>query len=419
LQINSLGGGEILPGDSDDEAPLFVNAVARSWQVLYLSSRDADDGGAETTPSHFWQLSERLLRADEGCQVRRTLADQLYPATTAPTERHYRRAVAPRSQSGQQTIVGVPRDQRPWGRTVRALSNPQVLAGLQSRTSFSASEIEKYLDCPFAWFLQYCACIQEIDTQFDGRTYGKLAHDVLSATYRQLARTRKLPLTPQRVAEATFLASQKIDEAIGDEGCPGSFSEKRMAAWRLKGVTAALFQKESLEASQLVHIETELRVGGWDGVDIGGIRIRGRLDRVDSDRDRTVLFVVDYKTGSLPSRNSLGAAKGLQLPLYLAALSAERPKTRVIGGCYLSLVNGERSGVVAASDKDMLGAAAEGCRVLDEEQEQELREATLELARSAAESIRAGAIAPPAERNCPAWCEFGTVCRSRRGGYRP
>ncbi|HLA81997.1 MAG TPA: hypothetical protein VJP78_10355, partial [Thermoleophilia bacterium] len=44
-RIDRLGGGGILPPEVDGEAALFASAISRPWQILYLSARDADDGG--------------------------------------------------------------------------------------------------------------------------------------------------------------------------------------------------------------------------------------------------------------------------------------------------------------------------------------------------------------------------------------
>ena len=105
----------------------------------------------------------------------------------------------------------------------------------------------------------------------------------------------------------------------------------------------ALLRFESTSGGRLVATDTELWFGGWEGVDIGGLVVRGKIDRVDADPQGTVLFVIDYKTGSIPSFSEIGTEKGLQLPLYLLALAAKRPKARVIGGAYLSLKDMARS----------------------------------------------------------------------------
>ncbi len=64
----------------------------------------------------------------------------------------------------------------------------------------------------------------------------------------------------------------------------------------------------------------EVKVGATEGVDVGGLRVRGRIDRIDGTPDGQGRFVLDYKSGGIPSPSAIGTAEGLQLPLYLLAL---------------------------------------------------------------------------------------------------
>jgi hypothetical protein len=56
-----------------------LSAVARAWQVLYLSARDADEGGAEVQTSHFWRHAKDLFGTSVPEEGRRALADLVYP----------------------------------------------------------------------------------------------------------------------------------------------------------------------------------------------------------------------------------------------------------------------------------------------------------------------------------------------------
>jgi hypothetical protein len=260
--------------------------------------------------------------------------------------------------------------------------------------------------------------VQQNEAEMDARTYGGLLHSVLGGAHCELRRRGLLPLRPQVVQEALQIALSLVDALLDDEQCPGSLSEKRVAGCRLKQMVAGLLNKEACEGSGLTPTFSEIWVGGRDGVDVGGVRIRGRLDRVDADVARDTLFIIDYKSGGVPSAASIGTEKALQLPLYVMALSAERPEAVVIGGAYLSASDCRRSGIVSKEYAGLLGGAAEGCRELDAEQQEHLRSSTLEASLSAVASIRSGVIAPRAGRSCPSWCEYGSVCRLRSGGYR-
>ena len=91
----------------------------------------------------------------------------------------------------------------------------------------------------------------------------------------------------------------------------------------------------------------------------------------------------------------------------------------MVGGAYLSLSRGALSGVVDAGREALLGTRAGKCLALDESGWQALAAQALEVAQTAAEGMRAGAIAPKLDRDCPPWCDLAPACRSRQGGYRP
>lgn len=412
-RINALGSGVVFPVEADAEAGLFVNAVSRAWQILYLSSRDAEDGGAEATQSHFFTHARELLAPEGALHRRRTLADQVFVAETAPTERHYLRACSSLGQtSGQQRSPG-----RPWVGSPKPLTDPKVLADLASRRYFSPSQLESYLSCPFTWFLRSCVNVKEAEASFDARTQGVLMHEALKTVYREMGRRGRLPLKPDLVAEANAIAAETIDRLIDGHQCPGTAAEKRIAAWSIKKQIAVFLAKESGEGGRMVTRYTEMNVGDRDGVDIGGLKIKGRIDRVDVGPGET-WFVTDYKSNSIAKASAIGTSEAVQLPLYLSALAASRPEARIIGGCYLSLAQCKRSGVVVDEFHDLLGEAVDGCRKLDADQEAELFRSTLQVARGAADGMKSGMIAPLPDRDCPSFCDFGPACRMRRARRR-
>jgi hypothetical protein len=416
-RIDSIGGGGVLPPEVDSEAALFANAISRPWQMLYLSARDADDGGSEAAPSEYWLHCMDLLRPEREADCRRTLAHLVFATGVAPTQRHFLRARAVGARTAWGTLeTSTTLSVAPWEREGAVLRHPAVLADLAGKKTFSSSELEKYLGCPFGWFLNNIGRVDQVDSELDGRELGNIAHSALCATYRELARRRSLPVVPANLAEAIDVGCEAVGRLVEDGTCPGSASDKRVAAWRVRKMVEALLRFESTSGGRLVAVDTELWFGGWEGVDIGGLVVRGKIDRVDADPEGTLLFVIDYKTGSIPSFSEMGTEKGLQLPLYLLALAAERPEARVIGGAYLSLKDLSRSGIVSADRVGVLGKLSQGCRPLDEEAEEGLLGDALATATTAAGGIRSGLIAPLPGRKCPLWCELGPACRARIGG---
>jgi ATP-dependent helicase/nuclease subunit B len=73
----------------------------------------------------------------------------------------------------------------------------------------------------------------------------------------------------------------------------------------------------------------------------GEIRLRGRLDRVDSVAfdDVEGLLIVDYKTGRLPSEKDVLEGRNLQMPLYAAAAEALLG-SKCVGGAFHKIGSG-------------------------------------------------------------------------------
>ena len=419
-RLDQVGGGLFAP-EVDQEEALFVSAASRARRLLYLSARDAEDDGGEAAPSRFWQSAKGLLGVGPGEHEVRTLAEMSFAPHTAPSARHYLRGCAacgatPESL-GRDLGTDVP--VRPWKSEPPQLTEPAVLKELASQDCFSPSALESYSACPFAWFIERVVGVEDLELDMDARAMGDLLHSALSATYRELADMGLLPLRIERLPAAERVALAAIDDAVQGERCPGTFAQRRLAACRLKGMVRGLLASEAGSDAEFTRCETEVGVGGRLGVDIGGLRIKGRIDRLDFTAGLDTVFVVDYKSGKTPSAAALGTEEGLQLPLYIQALAAERPEVRVAGGAYLSLAEGKRVGVVAAGFEGALGTGSEGCRALDEDALAELYERTLTVAQAAAAGMRAGVIAPRPGKVCPPWCRLGPACRSGSGGHKP
>lgn len=419
-RLDQLGGGLFAP-EVDQEEALFVSAASRARRLLYLSAREAEDDGGEAAPSRFWRSAKSLLGVGPGEHEVRTLAELSFAPHTAPSARHYLRGCAASGVSpgrvGRDLGTDVP--VRSWKSEPPQLTDSTVLEELASLECFSPSALESYSGCPFAWFIERVVGIDDLELDLDARAMGDLLHSALSATYRELAKQGLLPLRLQGLPAGERVAMAAIDDAVQGEGCPGTFAQRRLAACRLKGMVRGLLAAEAGSDGAFTPSETETWVGGRQGVDIGGLRVRGRIDRVDAMSAGEAVFVVDYKSGKTPSATALGTEEGLQLPLYLQALAAERPDVRVAGGAYVSLAEGKRVGVVSAGFEGALGTGSEGCRVLDEDALAELYERTLAVAHAAAAGMRSGDIAPRLGRQCPPWCRLGPACRSGSGGYKP
>lgn len=419
--LDRSAGGGLLSEEEEREEALFLTGVSRAWQLLVLSAREAEEDGSKTEVSRFWTEARLLLGVDKSGLGRRSLADQVFTPDKAPCPREYVRACLARGLSPN-PAVGPLAAAYPglsvltWSRPPSRLTSPAALAEFRNLESFSPSALEAFSRCPFAWFLERVVGVEEFGGELDNRVVGELLHRVLSDVYRRLFGCGLLPLRLEGLSAAKNIADRAIGALLElkDEAITGTPGEWRLLLARIRVLVHGLFELEAARGCSLQLRATEKWIGGREGVDIGGLRIRGRIDRVDALEDGDALFVLDYKSGRVPPAAQLATQDDLQLALYLLALRAAYPECEVIGGAYVSPAERAYSGVVRADWREAVGTRAAGLRVLNDGEWAELLEAARDLAAGAAEGIRSGVIAPRAQKHCPEWCDLGAVCRSER-----
>lgn len=409
------GGGRPLlsAGLSSDDAALFALSVSRAWQLLYLSARDAEDDGSEVLPSPFWAEARRLLGG--GKELRRGLEDVVFTPADAPTPREFLRACA---ASG-----AVPADPREAERFERlpawecrpiALTDPGVIESLSSREKFSATEIEAYVGCPYRWFADRVVGLNTMEESLGGLQAGSVVHRVLREVYERLLAEGAERLTPPQLEGVLALVPGAIEEASSEMG--GTFDEsevrlllsevERRIRWFLK------FDADSGSELSILALESSLRA---EGVDMGGFRLTGRIDRVDVDPDSGAAIIVDYKYGSQAGGPDFAAKGILQVPLYMLALQASRPELAVSGGVYVALGGRQIGGAVFSAMVESVGEwSRRGLLVEEDRLEEELRLA-LAAASKAVAGIRAGEIKAEPLKECPRYCTLGPLCRVPSG----
>ncbi len=197
-----------------------------------------------------------------------------------------------------------------------------------------------YLACPFRFYLTHLldmASLSDDKRELDARDFGSLVHHVL-----------------EQLADPELYA-------LSDAGLLGDALEGAARAWvrRRYGARPALPVLVALDAAvQRLHAAAQCHVAlptvGWEPLrveqkatlQVGGLTVSGRIDRVDRHRDRGTLRVIDYKTSDRavhPAESHLSTARAdtpsfalagiqvrgrnlcwtdLQLPLYRAMVTA-------------------------------------------------------------------------------------------------
>ncbi len=293
----------------------------------------------------------------------------------------------------------------PWRRAWQ-LQPPRVAA--PERVAVTA--LRAWLDCPFRFYLSRVLRMEAVDpakTELDAMDFGTLCHAALEAMGHEPALR---DCTDANVLRE-FLLNALEAEAMGRFG---------------RELTLPLVvQLESARQrlSRAADVQAQTRAEGWVIVsveqkfllDVGGLAVSGKIDRIDRHEHTGAIRVLDYKTSDRPVQpweTHLRTARreetapefarffhgereqvwcDLQLPLYLRALAAEFPGEIECG--YFNLPKASTETGIARWDDYTRGLA----------------ESAWHCAEGVAAAIRAGEFWPPNENVRPDYDDFAAL----------
>ncbi len=195
----------------------------------------------------------------------------------------------------------------------RAISCGQRLY-LSGKSSLSPTTLETYFSCPYLGFIRQGLKVQEreegviraVDT-------GNFIHAVLQDLAKEAVKID--------TAEEFAAISRKVAEDKLSKPPYSSLVDSKSG----KYISAELLN-EAVKISDGMYRQIKnssfkpTREESWCEVQLTGVKINGKIDRVDESGD--LVRIIDYKTGSIDATASkyYTGAK-LQLPLYLLAVS--------------------------------------------------------------------------------------------------
>ena len=168
---------------------------------------------------------------------------------------------------------------------------PDLPPGRLDIRTVRVTEFRDYLACPFRFYLAHVLGMEEMSDEkreMDALDFGSLVHDALHRVARDPAMRDCrdeaglrdfLWAEAEKWIEARFGAPPPLQIVIQLEA-----AKQRLAA-------AARVQTTLVEQGwEILHDEEELEI------ELAGIRLRGRIDRIDRHRDTGAVRVLDYKT---------------------------------------------------------------------------------------------------------------------------
>jgi ATP-dependent helicase/DNAse subunit B len=390
----------------DRERYLFYVCASRAERLLVLSSRSSDEEGNPQTESYFVD-DVRLLLEDGAEQRTRSLSEVTWTPEEAPTAAEWDRAHA--ATGPRRALPGpVP------------LSAQPLLDELAARDAVAARALENFADCPVKWLVEDLLKPDELVPDPEAMVRGSYAHEVLSHTYRRVhEETGRRRVTPDNLERAEFILLEELRERSASFQLSPKQTRVRAAQRRLEFDLLRFLRSEADSDSRFEPVELERAFGmeGSEPVELeGGLRVRGRIDRVDRCGD--MALVIDYKTGKKVDRYKVASwepENRLQAALYMLVVE-KLLGLRAAGGVYVALGSPDpRPRGMVASDVEELGERWFASDRRDPEEFREKLDWALERIRETDSLMRAGQLCARPERcDWNGGCKYPSVCRSER-----
>ncbi len=416
---------------------LFYTACTRPSRRLYLVREAATDDGSRREASPFWHEVRLCLDgADaERWTRRRALSSLTWPLETAPTERERLRSVselASRDIPAATAIAQANGWERRLDRALGAfdrptrLTHPAILEDLRRRTTFGVTELESFATCSSLWLVDRLLDPKTIDPEVDARLRGQVAHQTLYRFFSGLPkRLGSERVEPGSLVEALAFLRECLDDALT--------SQVRLELSELDQLELAQGLWRDLERFVRAESESELPLVprrfevlfGSDraapelqrGLDLGGVALSGKIDRIDLDPFSARGIIQDYKSGTTAhSATRMEAELKLQIPLYMLVLR-DLIGVEPLGGLYRALGGEQHArGLLRETAKDDGVPGFVATDYLDDEAFWGQVERAKDHARGFVGRIRSGDVRhdPLNGFPCPSWCDRFPICRVRR-----
>ncbi|PKL83807.1 MAG: hypothetical protein CVV24_03145 [Ignavibacteriae bacterium HGW-Ignavibacteriae-3] len=212
-----------------------------------------------------------------------------------------------------------------------------------SQKQYSISQLETYAKCPFKFFLERIIGVKTIDEpseDIEAVEMGRILHTIFYEFYSAI-RDKEIGLAG--CSEKDFKEYEKLIFRIADEQLksaafksPLTFYEKekilglmgdkkesvlyRFLESERKGDKDFIPKYFEVSFGRVRPEESDKIISDQEPILIDGIKLRGKIDRVDVNDKNKSFDIVDYKLGgSKPSFNDLKTGISLQLPVYMYA----------------------------------------------------------------------------------------------------
>ena len=207
---------------------------------------------------------------------------------------------------------------------------------------YSISQLETYKKCPFRYFLERILKIEiadEPDEEIEAVEIGSLLHSIMYDFYSEIL---KKNIKLQNCTDTIFSIAEEIIFDIAEKhsdlilkDSPFAFYEKEkifgLNGNRKHSILHQFLLTERNDTSGKIpkyfeanfgveDIEQDSSLSVSDPLLLDDIKLRGKIDRIDINKNENTFEIIDYKTGSKRvSKAEIEEGLSLQLPIYVWA----------------------------------------------------------------------------------------------------
>ncbi len=214
-----------------------------------------------------------------------------------------------------------------------------------SNKQYSISQLETYAKCPFKFFMERVLNVKTIDEpteDIEAIEMGRVLHTIFYEFYISL---REKDITLVGCSDKDFKTAEKLIFVIAEKQLettafksPLTFYEREkilgIDGSRKESVLFRFLESEKdgdkdflpkyfeVNFGRLRPDEADNILSDSDPIQIDGVKLRGKIDRIEVNEKLKSFNIVDYKlSGAKPSFDDLATGVSLQLPVYLYAAS--------------------------------------------------------------------------------------------------
>jgi ATP-dependent helicase/DNAse subunit B len=227
------------------------------------------------------------------------------------------------------------------------LASPASLARLKQlnpEARYAVTQLEEYALCPLSYFFKYILRlkpVEEIVDEFQPQDRGRLLHKILEDFYRRrIERYRRCP-EQIRITPANLEAACRQMLHCARRVLDGFRTKYNNLFWQQEkdnllagletgddqqppGLLRAFLEHEAQSGHRLIPGYVEFcfgQAGSAPALRLGGLKLAGRVDRIDLAPDEGLAVVYDYKFGSVPNSSLIRQGLSFQLPVYMLAVA--------------------------------------------------------------------------------------------------